>query len=150
MQYKVYFLCFIERNIMKKDYDFSGWATRNDLLCSDGRIIKRDAFKHSDGLTVPMVWNHAHDDAKNIIGHSLLKNKADGVYAYCYLNNTKMGQHVKELIKHGDVSALSIWMNDAPFSAGRSRKYFLVTCHCTAHRITPFTPINTTLQFLPL
>ena len=96
---------------MKKDYDFSGWATRNDLLCSDGRIIKRDAFKHSDGLTVPMVWNHAHDDAKNIIGHSLLKNKADGVYAYCYLNNTKMGQHVKELIKHGDVSALSICAN---------------------------------------
>ena len=96
---------------MKKDYDFSGWATRNDLLCSDGRIIKRDAFKHSDGLTVPMVWNHAHDDANNIIGHSLLKNKADGVYAYCYLNNTKMGQHVKELVKHGDVSALSICAN---------------------------------------
>lgn len=96
---------------MKKDYDFSGWATRNDLLCSDGRIIRRDAFKHLDGSTVPMVWNHVHGDANNIIGHSVLKNTQDGVYAYCYLNDTPIGKQVKELVKHGDVSALSIYAN---------------------------------------
>lgn len=92
-------------------YDFSGWATRNDLKCSDGRTIRRDAFKHHDGQTVPLVWMHQHNDPNNILGHALLQNRPQGVYAYCYFNDTESGRNARELVKHGDVSALSIYAN---------------------------------------
>lgn len=96
---------------MGKSYDFSGWATKNNLRCTDGRIIRQDAFKHNDGATVPLVWNHQHNDPHNVIGHALLENRKDGVYAYCTLNDTEQGRNVKELIKHGDVVSLSIYAN---------------------------------------
>ena len=92
-------------------YDFSGWATRNNLLCSDGRTIIKDAFKDNDGQTVPLVWNHQHNDPLNVLGHALLENRDDGVYAYCTLNNTEAGKNAKQLVEHGDVSALSIYAN---------------------------------------
>lgn len=92
-------------------YDFSGWATRNNLLCSDGRTIMRDAFKDNDGQTVPLVWNHQHNDPLNVLGHALLENRADGVYAYCTFNDTEAGKNAKQLVEHGDVSALSIYAN---------------------------------------
>ena len=92
-------------------YDFSGWATRNDLECSDGRVIRRDAFKDNDGQVVPLVWNHQHNDAMNVLGHALLENRRDGVYAYCTLNDTEQGRNAKLLVEHGDVSALSIYAN---------------------------------------
>lgn len=92
-------------------YDFSGWATKNDLRCSDGRTIRRNAFKDNDGQTVPLVWNHVHDDPDNVLGHALLENRPEGVYAYCTLNNTPSGQTARELIKHGDVNSLSINAN---------------------------------------
>lgn len=93
------------------DYDFSGWATRNDLKCSDGRTIKRDAFKNNDGQKVPLVWNHQHNDSMNVLGHALLENRAEGVYAYCKFNDTESGKNAKLLVEHGDVSALSIYAN---------------------------------------
>lgn len=96
---------------MEMKYDFSGWATKNDLLCSDGRIIRRDAFKHYDGRTVPLVWNHSHNDPLNVLGNALLKNRENGVYAYCTFNDTDQGRNAKELVQHGDVTALSIWAN---------------------------------------
>lgn len=92
-------------------YDFSGWATRNNLKCSDGRVIMKDAFKDNDGQTVPLVWNHQHNDPLNVLGHALLENRKDGVYAYCTLNDTEAGKTAKSLIEHGDVSALSIYAN---------------------------------------
>ena len=92
-------------------YDFGGWATRNDLLCSDGRTIKKDAFKDQDGMTVPIVWNHDHDSVNAVLGHAVLENRDDGVYAYGVFNNTEEGQHAKELVKHGDVRSLSIYAN---------------------------------------
>ena len=95
----------------KPKYDFSGWATRNDLLCSDGRTIRKNAFKHNDGQTVPLVWNHQHNEPDNVLGHALLKNKEDGVYAYCSFNDTETGKAAKELVKHGDVRSLSIYAN---------------------------------------
>ena len=93
------------------EYDFGGWATRNDLLCSDGRTIKKDAFKDQDGMTVPIVWNHDHDSVNAVLGHAVLENRDDGVYAYGVFNNTEEGQHAKELVKHGDVRSLSIYAN---------------------------------------
>ena len=96
---------------MAKKYDFSGWATKNDLLCADGRIIRRDAFKDNDGQTVPLVYQHQHSDPTGILGHALLENRADGVYAYCSFNNTPNAQHVKEAVEHGDVVSLSIYAN---------------------------------------
>lgn len=93
------------------NYDFSGWATRNDLLCGDGRTIRRDAFKHNDGCTVPLVWNHQHNNPDNVLGHALLENREEGVYAYCTFNDTESGQMAKNLVKHGDVKALSIYAN---------------------------------------
>lgn len=96
---------------MSKEYDFSGWATKNGLKCSDGRTIIKDAFKHNDGQTVPLVWNHQHHDPLNILGHAKLENRDSGVYAYCKFNDTPAGQNAKELVKHGDVSALSIYAN---------------------------------------
>lgn len=95
----------------EKDYDFCGWATKNDLLCSDGRVIKRNAFKDQDGSIVPLVWNHDHNDPKNVLGHALLKNEDHGVYSYCYFNDTENGQTAKDLVSHGDIVALSIWAN---------------------------------------
>ena len=92
-------------------YDFSGWATRNDLLCADGRTIRKDAFKHNDGQTVPLVWNHGHNDPDNILGHALLENRDEGVYAYCTFNNSDSGVAAKEAVRHGDVKSLSIYAN---------------------------------------
>ena len=94
-----------------KTYDFSGWATRNNLKCSDGRTIMKDAFKHNDGQTVPLVWNHQHDDPLNVLGHALLENREEGVYAYCKFNETESGKNAKLLVEHGDVSSLSIYAN---------------------------------------
>lgn len=92
-------------------YDFSGWATRNDIKCSDGRIIRRDAFKGNDGKEVPLVWNHDHNDPLNVLGHALLENRKEGVYVYGQFNDTEQGRSAKELVKHGDVTSLSIWAN---------------------------------------
>ena len=96
---------------MPRTYDFAGWATKNDLLCSDGRTIRRGAFKDNDGQIVPLVWNHQHNEPENVLGHALLKNKADGVYAYCTFNDTESGQTAKTLVQHGDVKSLSIYAN---------------------------------------
>lgn len=93
------------------NYDFSGWATKNNLKCSDGRTILRDAFKHNDGQTVPLVWNHQHNDPLNVLGHALLENRESGVYAYCKFNETEAGKNAKMLVEHGDVTALSIYAN---------------------------------------
>lgn len=95
----------------KSDYDFCGWASRNDLKCSDGRIIRKDAFKHHDGKRVPLVWNHQHNEPFNILGHADLENRPEGLYAYCTFNDTNQGRDAKEFVKHGDISALSIWAN---------------------------------------
>lgn len=92
-------------------YDFSGYATKNDLECADGRIIRRDAFKDCDGKTVPLVYHHVHKDPMNILGHADLENRADGVYAYCSFNNTPAGQNMKECIRHGDITQMSIYAN---------------------------------------
>ena len=92
-------------------YDFSGWATRNDLLCADGRTIRKDAFKANDGQTVPLVWNHNHADPDNILGHALLENRDEGVYAYCTFNDSDSGKAAKEAVRHGDVKSLSIYAN---------------------------------------
>ncbi len=92
-------------------YDFSGWATRANLKCSDGRTIMKDAFKDNDGKTVPLVWNHQHNDPLNVLGHALLENRESGVYAYCTFNDTESGQEAKKLVQHGDVTALSIYAN---------------------------------------
>ena len=94
-----------------KKYDFSGWATRNDLTCADGRVIKKDAFKGQDGATVPLVWMHNHSDPNNVLGFAHLENRDNGVYAYCEFNDTESGQTAKELVKHGDVRSLSIFAN---------------------------------------
>lgn len=94
-----------------ESYDFSGWATRNNLKCSDGRTIMRDAFKDNDGRTVPLVWNHEHNDPFSVLGHAMLENKPEGVYAYCKFNDTESGQNAKLLVEHGDVVALSIYAN---------------------------------------
>ena len=96
---------------MGANYDFSGYATKNDLRCSDGRTIRRDAFKDNDGQTVPLVWQHMHGDPDNVIGHALLENREDGVYAYGYFNDTPKGRTAKTLVDHGDVASLSIYAN---------------------------------------
>lgn len=97
---------------MEKTYDFCGWATRNDLRCSDGRTIRKDAFKENDGKKVPLVWNHQHDSISNVLGHALLQNMPEGVYAYCFLNDTQSGKEAREIIDHGDIESLSIWANE--------------------------------------
>ena len=93
------------------NFDFSGWATRNDLKCSDGRIIRKDAFKSNDGQKVPLVWNHQHSDPNEVLGHAVLENREEGVYAYCKFNDTESGRTAKLLVQHGDVNALSIYAN---------------------------------------
>ena len=94
-----------------KKYDFSGWATRNGLKCSDGRTIMKDAFIDNDGKTVPLVWNHQHNDPSNVLGHALLQNRDEGVYAYCNFNDTESGAIAKALVQHGDIVSLSIYAN---------------------------------------
>ena len=96
---------------MDAEFDFSGYATRNDLLCGDGRIIRRNAFKDNDGATVPLIWNHDHTNPDAVLGHALLENRDDGVYAYCKFNDTEAGQNAKKLVMHGDVRSLSICAN---------------------------------------
>ena len=96
---------------MGKVFDFSGWATKAGLKCSDGRTIMKDAFKHNDGQTVPLVWNHQHNDPNEVLGHALLENRENGVYAYCTFNDTESGKTAKLLVQHGDVNALSIYAN---------------------------------------
>ena len=96
---------------MDGKFDFSGWATKNDLKCSDGRIIRKDAFKHCDGLKVPLVWNHDHNDPLRVIGHALLENRAEGVYAYGSFNDTELGKTAKIMVQHGDITQLSIYAN---------------------------------------
>lgn len=94
-----------------ENYDFSGWATKANLKCSDGRIIRENAFKHNDGQQVPLVWNHQHTDPNEVLGHALLENRKEGVYAYCKFNDTESGKTAKLLVQHGDVNALSIYAN---------------------------------------
>lgn len=96
---------------MEYKYDFSGWATKNDLRCADGRTIRRNAFKECDGVEVPLVWNHAHNEPENVLGHALLENRDDGVYCYGTFNDTSSGQVAKVLVQHGDIKALSIYAN---------------------------------------
>lgn len=96
---------------MVKDYDFGGYATRNDLLCGDGRTIRKNAFIGNDGQQVPLVWNHEHNNPDAVLGHAILENRSDGVYAYCTFNDTPQGRNAKELVQHGDVRSLSIWAN---------------------------------------
>ncbi len=96
---------------MHGNYDFCGWATKNNVLCSDGRTIRKNAFKGNDGQRVPLVWNHQHNDAYNVLGHADLENREEGVYAYCTFNNTEAGNVGREIVKHGDVTALSIYAN---------------------------------------
>lgn len=92
-------------------YDFSGYATKNDLTCGDGRIIRKDAFRDCDGKTVPLVWHHIHNDPMNVLGHADLENRDDGVYAYCSFNDTPQGQNAKSLVQHGDITSMSIYAN---------------------------------------
>jgi len=101
----------MERAFQPEACDFSGWATRNDLKCSDGRVIRRDAFKHDDGIKVPLVWNHQHNDPRNVLGHAWLENRPEGVYAYGFFNDSESGEIGKILVKHGDICALSIYAN---------------------------------------
>ena len=97
--------------VTKDDYDFGGWATRNNIKCSDGRTIMKDAFIDNDGKQVPLVWNHQHNEVENVLGHALLENREDGVYAYCKFNDSESGKMGRELVRHGDVNQLSIFAN---------------------------------------
>lgn len=96
---------------MSKDYDFGGWATKNNIKCSDGRTILKDAFKQNDGQKVPLVWNHQHNDPSEVLGHAVLENREEGVYAYCKFNDTEAGQTAKSLVSNGDIDKLSIYAN---------------------------------------
>ncbi len=97
--------------MLKTKYDFSGYATKNGLKCSDGRTILRDAFKEQDGQTVPLVWQHLHNEPANVLGHAILENREDGVYCYGKFNDTEAGKNAKQLVSHGDISSLSIYAN---------------------------------------
>ena len=103
---------------MPKNYDFSGWATRNDLKCSDGRTIRRNAFKDCDGMTVPLCWGHNHDSPSDVLGHCLLENKEDGVYTYGFFNDSPAAQDAREAVRHADIKALSIYANRLKQNAG--------------------------------
>ena len=100
------------------EFDFCGWATKNDIKCSDGRTIRRDAFKDCDGMTVPLVWNHQHDEPTNVLGHAVLENRKDGVYAYCKFNDSESGQAARILVDNGDVDSLSIYANQLKHNGG--------------------------------
>lgn len=97
---------------MTEGWDFAGWATKNDLLCADGRIIRKDAFKVNDGRRVPLVWSHRHDTPEAVLGHAILENRDEGVYAYGYFNETPMGKNAKLQLQHGDYNSMSIWANN--------------------------------------
>lgn len=99
--------------------DFSGWATKAGIKCSDGRTIMPDAFKHQDKIQVPLVWQHGHTDPENVLGHAILHHRAEGVWAECFFNNTPKAQHTKEVVRHKDVKSLSIWANELLERAGR-------------------------------
>lgn len=99
--------------------DFSGWATRAGLECSDGRTIMPNAFQHQDQFEVPLVWQHGHNDPERILGHAVLENRPEGVYAHCYFNKTPKATHAKELVSHGDIKMLSIWANELIERTGR-------------------------------
>ena len=99
-------------------YDFCGYATKNDLLCTDGRTIRRDAFKNCDGVTVPLVWNHRHDDPDMVLGHALLQNRPDGVFMYGKFNDTEKGQTCKKILENKDIKGLSIWANQLKQNGG--------------------------------
>lgn len=101
-----------------KDYDFCGWATKNNLKCTDGRTIRHNAFKDCDGQIVPLVWNHDHKESANVLGNALLHNCDEGVYAYCTFNDTEAGKNAKLLVKHGDITSLSIWANQLTQQGG--------------------------------
>lgn len=101
----------MEKAFQVEACDFSGWATKNDLKCSDGRVIRHDAFKDNDGIQVPLVWNHQHNDPRNVLGHAWLENREEGVYTYGFFNDTESGEIGKALVKHGDIKALSIYAN---------------------------------------
>ena len=96
---------------MDTTYDFSGWATRANMKCSDGRTIMKDAFIDNDGASVPLVWNHQHNDPFNVLGHALLENREEGVYAYCKFNDSESGKMGREMVRNGDVNQLSIYAN---------------------------------------
>ena len=108
-----------EKEIIKMEYDFSGWATKNNIECSDGRTIIKDAFKINDGMEVPLVWQHQHNDVDNVLGHMQLENREDGVYSYGYFNNTEKASVAKELINHGDITSLSIYANNLKQKDGK-------------------------------
>lgn len=103
---------------MPRNYDFCGWATRNDIKCSDGRTIRKDAFKDNDGQRVPLVWQHQHNSPDNVLGHAILENRDKGVYTYCSFNESEMGLTAKEAVKHGDVTHLSIYANQLKQKGG--------------------------------
>ena len=92
-------------------FDFSGWATKNDITCSDGRVIRANAFIDNDGAQVPLVWQHGHSAPDNVLGHALLENRQNGVYAYCTFNKSEAASRAKELVRHGDVNSMSIYAN---------------------------------------
>ena len=95
-----------------RECDFHGWATKANIRCSDGRIIMPDAFKHNDGIKVPLLWNHGHDSPEDVIGHAILEHRAnEGMYAYCYFNDSRNGQISKTVVEHGDIDRLSIYAN---------------------------------------
>ena len=104
--------------ISRKDYDFSGWATRANMKCSDGRTIMKNAFIDNDGASVPLVWNHQHNEPFNVLGHALLENRDEGVYAYCKFNDSESGQMGRELVRNGDVNQLSIYANQLKQQGG--------------------------------
>lgn len=104
--------------VNENDYDFSGWATRANMRCSDGRIIMKDAFIDNDGANVPLVWNHQHNEPFNVLGHALLKNMDEGVYAYCKFNDSESGKMGKEMVRNGDVNQLSIYANQLKQQGG--------------------------------
>lgn len=104
---------------MADEADFSGWATKAGLKCSDGRTIMPDAFAHQDTVKVPLVWQHGHNDPVNVLGHTILENRKEGVYAYAYFNDTPAAEHAKGLVEHGDINSLSIWANELVERSGR-------------------------------
>lgn len=104
-------------------YDFSGWATRNNLRCTDGRVILQDAFADSNGMTVPLMWNHKHGEISNVLGHALLANRPEGVYCYGVFNDSPEGRDAKERVRNGDITSLSIYANGLEHINGRNVKH---------------------------
>ena len=118
---------------MENEFDFSGWATRNDLLCGDGRTIRKNAFKDNDGQTVPLIWNHDHSTSEAVLGHALLENRDEGVYAYCTFNDTENGQNAKKLVHNGDVRSLSIYANKLRNTTLKSTVISVLRIPCAAN-----------------